>query len=117
MDYGFSNFETVTLKAQKLPASLPVTGGTKSSVSIKKESGQSIQLLLSAADKITVQENISSSLSAPVRQGDIIGYEEYYLNGELIYQDPVIAKKTVAKRDFGYYQDIFFHMFFFQQNH
>lgn len=112
MDYGFSNFDTVSLKCQKLPKTIPISGGTKSSLAIKGTSPKEISLMLCQTDQITRKLNLPDRLCAPIRQGDIVGYEEYYLNDELLYQFPVIAKKTASKRNLGYYHKIIKQLFF-----
>ena len=68
--------------------------------------------MLCRSDKITTKLNLPETLKAPVRQGDILGYEEYYLNGELLSQSPVIAGESVQKRDFNYYKNIVKKLFF-----
>ncbi len=113
MDYGFANFETITVKPQKLPSSLPVAGGQKNSVPIASDSRKAMSFMLSETDTVTIRNSLPDFIEAPVRQGDIIGYEEYVLNGKSIFKNPVTAKETVAKRDFGYYRNILFDLFFF----
>lgn len=112
MDYGFTNFNTVSLKRQKLPDTLPVIKGTKNTLSIKRTNKNPLTLMLCRSDKITTKLNLPETLKAPVRQGDILGYEEYYLNGELLSQSPVIAGETVQERDFDYYKNIVRKLFF-----
>lgn len=115
MDYGFANFEEVTLSPRELPASLPVSNGTKSTLSIKRTTEKQISLMLSDKDTITVKTNLLPKINAPVRQGDILGYEEYYLNKELIYQFPIAAKENVKKRSHNYYINIIRKLFFFDR--
>lgn len=112
MDYGFTNFDTVSLKRQKLPDTLPVIKGTKNTLSIERTTKKPLSLMLCRSDKITTKLNLPSTLKAPVRQGDILGYEEYYLNGELLSQSPVIAGETVPERNLDYYKKIVQRLFF-----
>lgn len=115
MDYGFANFEEVTLSPQELPASLPISNGTKATVSIKKTTEEEISMMLSANDAVTIKTNLPTKINAPVRQGDILGYQEYYLNEQLIYQFPIIAKENIQKRTHNYYINIIRKLFFFEE--
>lgn len=113
MDYGFENFETVTIKKQEPPKTLPVTGGTDATLSLSRTSYPKVSVMLCRNDTITTKINLPETLTAPIRQGDIIGYEEYYLNDELLYQYPLTAKNTIPKRNLSYYQNILKKAFLF----
>ena len=113
MDYGFANFKTVTVDKQKTPKSLPVVGGTNASLPLCHTSYPKVELMLCQNDTVTTKINLPEKLTAPIRQGDIVGYEEYYLNDELIYQFPLTAKKTIPKRNLSYYQNIVKKLFLF----
>ncbi len=113
MNYGFSNFKQVTLETPSLPSSLPVTGGTKNTVSIQKETAGKTSYMLSENDTVSVRINLPKEISAPVRQGDIIGYEEYYLNNELQYRFRITAKESAGKRTKSYYVNLVRRLFFF----
>ena len=113
MNYGFSNFKQVTLETPSLPSSLPVTGGTKNTVSIQKETAGKTSYMLSENDTVSVRINLPKEISAPVRQGDIIGYEEYYLNNELQYRFRITAKESAGKRTRSYYVNLVRRLFFF----
>lgn len=113
MDYGFANFAEVELTASKLPATLPVIGGTKKSVSIKKEASEKMNYMLSQNDTIRIKVNLPKEIQAPVRQGDILGYEEYYLNNELQCKIPITAENSIKKRTKSYYDTILRNLFFF----
>lgn len=112
MDYGFANFETVSLKPKKLPKNLPVSGGTKTTVSINRTASSPISLMMCKKDKVTIKTSLPTLLKAPIRQGDILGYEKYYLNGSLLYQSPIIANGAVPERNLNYYIQIVKKIFF-----
>lgn len=113
MDYGFANFKTVTVDKQKTPKILPVVGGTNASLPLCRTSYPKVELMLCQNDTVTTKIRLPEKLTAPVRQGDIVGYEEYYLNDELIYRFPLTAKKTIPKRNLSYYQNIVKKLFLF----
>ncbi len=113
MDYGFSNFEKVSLKRLRLPKELPVFDGMENAVSVTGTKQKNITLLLKQDDKIKSRIKLSDSLHAPIRNGDIVGYEEYYLNGELLCHFPITAAETVQKRNPAYYLNIAKMLFLF----
>ena len=106
MDYGFANFDTVKIEKLQPPKTLPVTGGTSADLSLCRTSYPKVSMMLCQTDTITTKINLPETLTAPIRQGDIIGYEEYYLNDELLYQYPLTSKNTIQKSTLSYYQDI-----------
>ena len=113
MDYGFANFDTVKIEKLQPPKTLPVTGGTSADLSLCRTSYPKVSMMLCQTDTITTKINLPETLTAPIRQGDIIGYEEYYLNDELLYQYPLTSKNTIPKRNLSYYQDILKKAFLF----
>lgn len=112
MDYGFQNFDHVTIQKESLTSTLPVTNGIKSSIAIKQTSAEHFSLMLCRKDTITIKYDLPSIVNAPVRKGDIIGYEEYYLNKERISRSPIVADETISKRTLSYYGRIVKNVFF-----
>ena len=101
MEYGLHNY-----KVQELYNSTPygvvmVENGVKNYVETEKEE-KSISLLLSSRDKVKRQYVMPKQVDAPVKEGTIIGYEEYYVNQELLDKVCVKAADDVELRDFSY---------------
>ena len=92
-----------------------VTDGTKASVPVKRASSGSFTILMSKKDVVTVDYELPQRLEAPVRSGDIIGYEKYFVNDGLYMSIPVIVSQTVDKTDRRYFTDILLKMFFMCQ--
>lgn len=112
MDYGFHSFQIVTLPRADIPKKLPVTKGNKCAVAIEVIEKEKLRFPLQSADTLTHQLKFPKKLTAPIRKNDILGYENYYLNGRLIYQIPIVAKENVTKRNLSYYQKIVCDFFF-----
>jgi D-alanyl-D-alanine carboxypeptidase (penicillin-binding protein 5/6) len=113
MDYGFANFDTATLPTPKLSNTIAVSGGTKALCTLQRTKHEALSLLLCETDSITIRQNLPGTLQAPIRKGDIAGYEEYYLNGELLCQFPITAKESISQRTLSYYQNIIKKLFLF----
>lgn len=111
MDYGFQGFETKTIPVSTQKIILPVDGGQSHSLSLKRVCEEDVSLPLSRQDQITVTRQLPEKLSAPVRQGDIIGYENYCINGECFLKIPLTASHDIKKTDYGYWLGQLFRLF------
>jgi len=112
MDYGFKAYTQAGISAGTPLPDIMVTEGRKLSVPVKRASTGSFTILMSKSDVVTVDYELPQKLEAPVRSGDIIGYEKYFINGELYIQVPVIVSQTIDKTDRRYFADILLKMFF-----
>lgn len=112
MDYGFEAFKSAEISPSTPLPDISVTEGTDISVPVKRTTTESFQVLLTSGDSITVCYELPDNLTAPVRSGDIIGYEKYMLNNELYIKIPIVAAKSVTKADNKYFTDIILKLFF-----
>ncbi len=112
MDYGFKAYTQAGISAGAPLPEIMVTDGTKASVPVKRASSGSFTILMSKKDVVTVDYELPQRLEAPVRSGDIIGYEKYFVNDGLYMSIPVIVSQTVDKTDRRYFTDILLKMFF-----
>lgn len=112
MDYGFKAYTQAGISAGAPLPEIMVTDGVKASVPVKRASSGSFTILMSKNDVVTVDYELPQKLEAPVRSGDIIGYEKYYINGGLYMSVPVIVSQTVDKTDRRYFTDILLKLFF-----
>jgi hypothetical protein len=81
-----------------------VLDGQQSQVALLRteETDTSLSLPLTANDSITITKQLPEHLTAPVRAGDIVGYEYVSLNGECIREIPLIVSEDVEKVDVSY---------------
>ena len=98
LDWGFANFGLFTAPGGD-GGSVPVTGGVKSSCSLRYETFTAV---LPKAKLAGVEQRIMKpeAVSAPVRAGDTVGSVGYALEGETIGQVALTAAEDVAKIGF-----------------
>ena len=90
LDYGFSNWKTVTPELPPL-SDLPVTHGMTDSVSLEAAEPKSILLPVSGQNTTEVIPELPESLPAPVLAGQQVGCIRIVVNGETVEEIPVTA--------------------------
>lgn len=107
LDYGYSKYEMVLLaKEGSINITVPVTGGLSSFVNITNKEAASVVFL--KGKSYTSRINSPHFLYAPVKNGDIVGYAEYYdSNGILFYRLPLIAAESIEIRKLTLFEKIF----------
>lgn len=68
---------------------------------------ETLPYLLSDKDRIEVKKILDTELKAPIKAGEKVGQIAYYLNGELIREDPVLTTKEIKVQDYPW---IFFYI-------
>jgi len=114
MNYGFENFKKVSVSPGKLPSTLPASQGTENEISIRFLTPKKLSFTLQEQDTVTRKTILPKSVIAPVRKGDIIGYDKYYRNNSLLYEFPILAKKSCADRGLSYYRKLVRDLFLFR---
>lgn len=113
MDYGFQAFTRVNLPDKPALPTIQVQNGTLAELhlnrTVKKELSS---LYLASQDTLDICYDLPQSVSAPVRAGDIIGYEQYYLGESLIYNIPLTAAQEITAADHRYLAKLLCHLFF-----
>ncbi len=103
LDMGFSTYSMVNVATPgQSYARVPVTNGTQSYVNTT--SYKEINLPLSQNEVNIVVENVKLEqvLSAPVKVGQLAGYAEYTLDGELLAQRGIYTAGGAEQNDYGY---------------
>lgn len=90
-------FGTVSVKEGVLPGQA-IDG--KAEVALLSAGEKEFRLLLSGQDEVKWEVTLPKILEAPVMEGEQEGEAVLLLNGETIASCPVIAGKTVEKKDF-----------------
>lgn len=97
LEYGFAGYQMFTPVAQgdSLGIRLPVRLGGSDEVSIV--SGDSISLLIKKGEQseFTLDPALPESVSAPIREGDVLGEIRVMRGGEVIATVPACAGETV----------------------
>lgn len=112
MDFGFHGFEIKEIPANGDSYTLPVREGQIGSVTVTREETPQLSYPLTAADEITVREELPDCLQAPVRAGDIAGYESYYVGAECLCRIPLVIQEDSPKIDSAFWRKNIFGLFF-----
>ena len=103
MDYGFANYEKVTIPAETTELSCGVLEGQDVALTLNREDCGELNLLLQKDDVVTTWLEVPDTITAPVRNGDIIGYEKCAVNGEVVRQVSITAAEDIPEADFTYW--------------
>ncbi len=104
MEYGLTKFESKDLDKKLTYDPLCVIDGVEKTVSVeveKKEEGE-LTLLLSDEDETLVKKEMCREIEAPVEKGCIVGYECYYVNGQLYKKYKIKTVESVELRTYFY---------------
>lgn len=104
MNYAVHGFEKKKIKPSEITLpKLTVSDGTSRELSLMLADDSPFRLLLTATDTVTCDLSLPEGLTAPVREGDIIGELSYYVNHELYTSIPVTASASVPAADYTYF--------------
>ena len=98
LDWGFANYGVFSYTPEAFDP-IKVKGGTTDKVSISADSFSCV-ISKGNATKITVVQNISESLSAPVNKGDKVGELVFMCQGKEVGRCDVLANESVEKIGF-----------------
>ena len=98
LNYAFANFRTVPLNDGSALPALPVELGSKSHVALAY-GGEPTAVVPKGGDPEYCLE-LRSSVSAPVREGDILGSVTVSIGGETIARTPILAAESVERIGF-----------------
>jgi D-alanyl-D-alanine carboxypeptidase (penicillin-binding protein 5/6) len=104
--YGAENFRYDDIFRPQPDLKLPIIDGIGDEVVLRAastdEGRTSLPVLISQNDRIEVRRSVPDSVPAPVSEGEILGTTTYYLNGELIWSDPLRAVMSIKKWTYVY---------------
>lgn len=80
---------------------MPVEGGICEDTVLQVQE-QDISLLLSEQDEVHMELEVPDSLTAPVEAGKTVGWETYYVNGEVYAQLPITTAEDVLELTYRY---------------
>lgn len=107
LDYGFSKYESVLLAAENsIHTTIPVTGGKASFVNAINKT-EALAFVLKGCN-YTSRIITPHFLYAPIKNGDIVGYVEYYnCDGVLFYRLELVANENVEMKKLSFFEKIF----------
>lgn len=101
LDYGFANYETVTVKVDKsLLKPVTVLKGFKKNVETYSTEQKTVLVKKAEKEGINYKVNLKQNVEAPVKKGQKLGECKIYLNETEISQIDIVAKSSVSKRTF-----------------
>ena len=120
MEYGLAHYTYQDVWEEPELSELPVLGGRMEASVFEEpkimpeieEKPESLKLLLADTDQVTMKTEIADTLTAPVKQGDLVGKITYYLNGEEWKSYPVVASNSVKEKTFSWIMQKMYEMFY-----
>lgn len=101
LNWGFSNFETVNVRAaNQALATAPVWFGTSDKVEIGINDTLAVTLAKGQANNIQTKLEVNPKLEAPIQQGQVIGKITATLDGKVLVEKPLVALKPVEEAGF-----------------
>ncbi len=109
--YGIDHYEQKDItNYDYVPGPIPVENGagkdrllkTKMQLQLTVQQ-EALHTLLSESDAVQVRVQLPKQLQAPVKKGTKVGLLNYYINGELAAQMPVLAAQDIQKRSLRWY--------------
>jgi len=98
LNWGFSHFETVTLRPAAQPlATTPIWFGQSKTVSIGLAEGLVVTLPRGQAEKVQTQFSVQPNLEAPIQQGQVIGRLIASLDGQPVAERPLVALQAIEQ--------------------
>ncbi len=94
LDYGFANYKYISYDEGRVK-DIPVIGGVKNECSLRKTKFDAV--IPKGSASVTEEMILPEYISAPVREGDIIGEIRYSSNGEIIGKSNIVAAESVEK--------------------
>lgn len=106
LDYGFANCTSYSENPEEIPLTSPkINGGTISNLPVRIEKGFSYVLCGEEREQSPKREiTYRKNLTAPVREGEVVGNVVYLMDQKEIGSLPIVAAKTVPK---ARYTDLF----------
>ena len=98
LDYGFANYNFSSVGAElKSDTVIKVTKGTEKTVRVKAGDNLNVLLPKSVSGKLEREVNLTKSITAPVKKGDVLGSVTVSINGEQLGEIPITAAEDVQK--------------------
>lgn len=119
--YGIDHYKQTDITDYDYdPRPIPVENGAgkdrllKTKIQIKPAAQQSAQnMLISDSDVVKMRAELPKVIEAPVKKGDVLGTLDYYVNGQLTAQMPVLASQDIAERTLWWYFKLVLSRYFY----
>ena len=99
MAYGVENYEYREIEVRHEVPKLPVVEGQKDEAALYVEA-EDFSMLLNESERVSFVRELPDALHAPLRAGDVAGYDKYYIEGELYRTYPIYLADSVKRIDY-----------------
>lgn len=96
MNYGTQNYVYETFMGEEEYGPITVERGIQNTAELEVQR-QEIGLLLREDEQITTEYELLPYVTAPVDAGQVVGYERYVLNGEILEEYAIVTAENVNK--------------------
>ncbi len=100
LDYGFANYEFATIVPKLEQTELKIKNGVQKTVGISAPKNFNLLLKKNQAANVTQNINLNQEIAAPIKQSQVVGTVDFYLNGEQIGSVDIIATENVNNMNF-----------------
>jgi D-alanyl-D-alanine carboxypeptidase (penicillin-binding protein 5/6) len=102
LDYGFANWSVVKPAVPpEANAPVSVVNGMEADVEPNVNAEENLLVPKGKAGDVTSKVSINNEVRAPVQEGQVLGKITYSLNGEVLKESKILAKKTVEPITFS----------------
>lgn len=101
MEYGLENFSYRNISVEKEVPDIRVTDGQAERVGLCIQA-EDFSLMLAPQERVKWERELPESIPAPVEEGTVVGYDRYYVEGELYRVFPIYVKCTVEQIDYPF---------------
>lgn len=97
LNYGFANYTFSEIEAELSKTEVKIKKGVKNKLTV--EANEKLKLLLekTSAKEITQTTEFNENITAPVKEGDTVGFVNFYVGDELVGRIEITAAETVEK--------------------
>lgn len=100
LDYGFSNYEYISTSNQNdVIKNIPIPKGVKTNTDLVCESSTGCIVKKGSSTEITNEIILNDNITAPIKENQVLGKVNFYLNNELIASTNLISKEIIKKKN------------------
>jgi D-alanyl-D-alanine carboxypeptidase (penicillin-binding protein 5/6) len=101
INYGFSNCKVYKDKKEYVKE-VNINGGKQEQVSVKTNPFSFVDTEGKNLENVKTEVTINENIKAPMREGDVVGKVEYYLDDKKIGETSIVSLENVNKADYKF---------------
>ena len=100
LDYGFSNYEYISTSTQnEIIQNISIPKGVKENTDLVCKTSTGCIIKKGNTKNITSEIMLNENICAPIKENQILGKVNFYLNEELISSTDLISKESIKKKN------------------